>query len=121
LIGCYIVVSKGDSLPQFKNEAWKTIFDSITNASYNLTAIIQSSGSGFVRTTGWIGCIEGKGAEYGKMVNVDDDLGVSLVRQLNDYFEYSNVRIPRENITLRRWIGSSGYVPFSRNHQSNLY
>jgi hypothetical protein len=80
LIGRYIVIHKGGSLPYFKNDAWKTIFDTITNTSQNPTGIIQPSESGFVRTTGWIGCIEGKGAEYSQMMNVDDDLGGSLAR-----------------------------------------
>jgi hypothetical protein len=114
LTGCYIVViRKGGSSPYFKNNGWKAIFDVITNTSQNITVSTQPSESGFVRTTGWIGCIEGKGLIYSKMVNIDDDLGRLLVRQVKDYFEYSNAQITRENITLRRWIGSSGYVAYA--------
>jgi hypothetical protein len=55
-------------------------------------------------------CIEGKGAAYTRLVNVEDDFGLLLLRHVHDYLEHSNAIIPAQNIALRRWIGSSGYV-----------
>jgi hypothetical protein len=63
-----------------------------------------------VRTTGRITCIGSKGAAYTRLVNVEDDLGLLLLRHVHDSLEHSNAVIPAQNISLRRWIGSSGYV-----------
>jgi hypothetical protein len=43
-----------------------------------------------------LGCIEDKGVINSKMVNIDDDLGRLLIRELKDYF---NTQIIRENLT----------------------
>jgi hypothetical protein len=42
------------------------------------------------------------------MARVDNERGKVILSQVKDYFEHTNATLPKENITLRRWIGSSG-------------
>lgn len=105
--GPYVAVGKPNEL-QFKNPAWKSLHQSMLTLSQDNQFMNQNSESGFVRAAGWVGCVEGRIAECGAMARVDGERGKVVLAQVRNYFEHTNSTVPQENITLRRWIGSSG-------------
>ena len=69
----------------------------------------QHTESGFVKNTGWMGCVEGQIARCEKMTDLDDDLGPIILQQVQSHLELINETIYSANITLRRWLGSNTY------------
>src|SRR5438034_4860948 len=72
---------------------YTTLFRSFTN---------QKSESGYVKATGWVGCVEGRITECSAMVSLDSDMGQVILSQVRDYLMHTNSTLPRENITLDR-------------------
>jgi hypothetical protein len=104
--GPYVVI-KSNAL-QFKNSAWKSLHQLMMTSHQDNHFANQNSESGFVRATGWVDCVEGRVEECSQMVSLDNEVGQVILSQVKDYFEHTNSSLPYENITLRRWIGSSG-------------
>ena len=105
--GPYVAVAKLNAM-QFKNPAWKSLHKSMLMSSQDNRFTNQNSESGFVRAAGWVGCVEGQVAECSAMVSLNGEKGKVILSQVRDYFKHTNSSLPQENITLRRWIGSSG-------------
>jgi hypothetical protein len=105
--GPYVAVGKPKAL-QFKNLAWKSLHNSMLTLSQDNLSTNQKSESGYVIATGWVGCVEGRMVECSAMVSLDSEMGQVILSQVRDYFMHTNSTLPRENITLKRWIGSSG-------------
>jgi hypothetical protein len=104
--GPFVAVRKPNAL-QFKNHAWQSLYNSMLSSPDTRFAD-QNSESGFVRATGWAGCVEGRTAECSAIASLDSESGQAIHSQVRDYFEHTNSALPRANITLRRWIGPTG-------------